>query len=377
MSKQMNFDSEHIEQLIYQRLAGDILPEENAELEAMIRERPEVQLLWNELSIAYNVYVAGKAADQIDKEAAWIKIQQQQSQPKGTLVYFKRWLVAASLILLAGIGFLAYQYLKSDNTSKTEFIELSLANGKTIRLQSNKQDLKVQGEHNTVNLSNGAVLADAQKDQIDVNAFNTLAIPHGKDYHLQLADGTEVWLNAATELQFPLAFIGDKRRVKIKGEAYFKVAHDASKPFIVETLQGDVQVLGTEFNIKNYPGEVMATSLVNGSIHLHPLEGDDLVLQPGMAFVTDKSNKTYIEPFNEMVTLGWMRGLYYFNNCPLEDIRGVLERWYNVQVAFKDGHGNKRFTGVLEKSKPLTFFLNNIAVSSGIPFDYSNNNVLF
>ncbi|MBN9299947.1 MAG: FecR domain-containing protein [Filimonas sp.] len=379
MSIHMNFDSDHIEQLIYRRLAGDILPEENAELESIIQKRDDVKQMWSEMSAAHRLYNAGQLADKIDTEKAWENIKAQvQPEQKARVFFFNRWVMAASVILLAGIGILSYKlWFGAGNSHKPEYIELSLANGKVIRLQSSKHDLTVQKGHSAVQLSNGAVLADAQKEQIDVNAFNTLAIPHGKDYHLQLADGTEVWLNAATELQFPLAFSGNTRRVKIKGEAYFKVAHDAAHPFIVETLQGDVQVLGTEFNVKNYPGEAMATSLVNGSIHLHPQVGEDILLQPGQAFVTDKSNKSYVEPFNEIVTLGWMRGLYYFNNCPLEDIRGVVERWYNVQVTFKEGHGNKRFTGVLEKNKPLTLFLNNISISSGIPFNYSGSNVLF
>ncbi len=376
MGIQMNFDSEHIEQLICRRLANDILPEENAELEAVLRESSDARQLWEQLSAASMVYRAGHELDKADNEAAWAKIKA-AVQPQAPVRHFRRWMLAASLVLLAGAGIVMYRLMGEKQKSRSAFIELSLANGKTIRLQSSRQDIQVLGGHSAVQLSNGTVLADAQKDMIDIHALNTLTIPHGKDYHLQLADGTEVWLNAATELQFPLAFTGSTRKVKIKGEAYFKIAPDATRPFWVETLQGDVQVLGTEFNTKNYPGETMATSLVGGSVQLHPLPGERMILKPGQSFVTDRSGKTTIEPFDEMVTLGWMKGLYYFNNCPLEDIRGVMERWYNVQVVFKDGHGSKRFTGVLEKNKPLTLFLHNIAVSSGIPFSFSDTTVSF
>ncbi len=167
--------------------------------------------------------------------------------------------------------------------------------------------------------------------------LRTLKTPRGMDLKVILPDGSEVWLNAESSLEFPTAFT-ETRHVELVGEAYFKVARDEQKPFIVSTDKMDVKVLGTEFNFRHYDTEQTQVALVNGSVEV--LRADDssehIVLNPGEAANLDNDGNISVHSVNVYAVNQWTKGFFYFQDKTLEAALQEIGRWYNVGVSFEN-----------------------------------------
>ena len=158
-----------------------------------------------------------------------------------------------------------------------------------------------------------------------------LSTPRGMDYKVILADGSEVWLNAESRIEFPTNFQGNERRVKLLGEAYFKVAPNEKSPFIVSTDQMEVRVLGTEFNLKSYSNEAAHVTLVKGSV-----EVGDMRLTPGQDAWYDKEGTIHVAEVDVYDVIQWKDGFFYFNDKSLVTVLRELGRWYNLGVIFRN-----------------------------------------
>lgn len=162
----------------------------------------------------------------------------------------------------------------------------------------------------------------------------TLSIPRGKSYHLVLDDNTEVWLNADSKLLYPNHFADNERIVELDGEAYFKVAKDAKRPFIVKSKYLTTKVLGTEFNFRAYNNNVGVT-LVEGRVAVQQNEGKETVLTPGQN-ATIVGDELQISDVDVRKFTSWVDGYFYFDEAKLEDIMKELGRWYNINIEFED-----------------------------------------
>ena len=160
-----------------------------------------------------------------------------------------------------------------------------------------------------------------------------LSTPRGMDYKVILADGSEVWLNAESRIEFPVNFQGNERRVKLQGEAYFKVARNEKAPFIVSTDQMEVRVLGTEFNLKSYANEAAHVTLVKGSV-----EVGDKRLTPGQDAWYDKEGTIQVAEVDVYDVIQWKDGFFYFNDKSLVTVLRELGRWYNLGVIFRNAN---------------------------------------
>jgi ferric-dicitrate binding protein FerR (iron transport regulator) len=218
----------------------------------------------------------------------------------------------------------------------------------------------------------------ARNTNIDPGAWNTLTVPAGKSYAFQMTDGSKIWINAVSELRFPLLFTQQERKLQLKGEAYFKVAHQATQPFIVQVNGLTVKALGTEFNIKSYNGESTFISLVNGSVSVENAKGERIILSPGEAVTVASSNSPLQkETFDETMVLGWMQGLYYYHNEKLQQIAVVAERWFDIQVKLKDpALASLRFSGAMDRNKPVNSFFSMLASTGDIRYDNNNGKIV-
>lgn len=161
-----------------------------------------------------------------------------------------------------------------------------------------------------------------------------VSVAYGEKKHLFLPDSSEVWLNAGTSIKYPRKFKKGKRLIQLDGEAYFSVKKDKSKPFIVETKQLHVKVLGTQFNIKAYSNEEKAiTTLTSGKVEVSTLQKDTRILTPNKQLVfhtnTSKVEVTEISPSE---TDSWIKGELIFSNAPLKEIIQTLERHFNIPI---------------------------------------------
>lgn len=203
--------------------------------------------------------------------------------------------------------------------------------------------------------------------------YNRLNVGRGYEYMLTLHDGTRVWMNSESVLEYPVTFTDGVRQVKLSGEAYFEVAHDAGRPFRVE-VDGrfDVEVLGTRFNVRAYPGDDRAeTTLVEGKVAV-----GGLVLQPSQQAVWHKDRETEVREVNVDYYLAWHEGWFYFNDERLEKALEQIGRWYDVDFTVSGEElRNRRVTGKLERFENLQVILDMLSVTSDCLFETNGRNV--
>ena len=233
-----------------------------------------------------------------------------------------------------------------------------------------------------VNVTNNKVSYILPEDSLCTQGspiFNTLQIPRGGEYFLTLADGTEVWLNAETEIRYPVQFTGDKRVVYLDGEAYFTVAPDKNKPFTVVSTHASVSVLGTQFNFRAYPNERdVQTTLVSGSVIMQSEKyKQQIKLVPGEQGVLEKNSaKLMKQEVNTYLYTAWKDGRFAFRDARLEDLFNILARWYDLSVFYQSPEAKDiRFTGDLNKTDDFKSILKIIEQNERVIFTVNQRTV--
>ena len=207
-------------------------------------------------------------------------------------------------------------------------------------------------------------------------SYNTITIPNGGQYQLILADGTKVWLNAASSLKFPTAFPGKQRTVELTGEAYFEVAKNKNQPFNVKTPTQTVQVLGTHFNINAYSNEpFVKTTLLEGSVNVSSA-GGSLLLKPGQqALLNNSGLATLKDDVDTDEAIAWRNGLFQFNDVDIKTIMRQVARWYDVDVEFKGQVPAYTFHGKISRNLNASTVLK-IFELSGINFTIEGRKII-
>ncbi|TKG94251.1 DUF4974 domain-containing protein [Puteibacter caeruleilacunae] len=203
--------------------------------------------------------------------------------------------------------------------------------------------------------------------------YTTVEAPFGQTAKATLPDGTEVYLNSGTTIKYANQFIGDERRVEISGEAYFDVASDKERFFIVDANDLQMKVYGTEFNVHAYPDEkIMHTTLIEGSLGLESTSGNELVrLKPGQDAAFDKeSRRLNVKNVNLDLYTSWKDGVITFRNESLKTIVTIMERWYDVEVIFNDKNlGDEVYSGTILKNRSATDMFDIMGVVVGFKYE--------
>lgn len=184
---------------------------------------------------------------------------------------------------------------------------------------------------------------------------HVLTVPRGDSFKVVLCDGTEVWLNANTNFVYPTAFVGNERVVSLEGEAYFKVAKDSKRPFIVKTPNIQTRVLGTEFNIRSYTPEDTHVVLINGKVEVSNAQGGTYTcLYPGEDAHLQSDGNFVLTEVDLDAYVYWKDGYFYFDDMTLKDIMQNLGRWYNVNIEFRNPEAmNYKMHFVANRTKDL------------------------
>ena len=296
--------------------------------------------------------------------------------------------VAASVLIACATG--AFYYLnhpiKSDQlaiTTSNRIVPggnkaiLTLGNGNTIVLTDQKSGLIAQQGAVRIDKTGAGRVAYQNSNNADQTAvtYNTITTPRGGKYEVNLPDGTMVWLDAASSIHFPTAFTGPKRIVSISGQAYFEVAHNRDKPFIVNEGKQSIEVLGTHFNVLGYDDEPqIKTSLLEGSIKIVESELSNLnsayirILKPGQQATIDR-NKTGINVrYADMDdAIAWKNNLFQFDNDNVKDILVQASRWYDFTIKYQGEIPNKKLKGNISRNVPIEKFLQILSMT-GIHF---------
>ena len=312
---------------------------------------------------------------------------------RGRQIGFRYWWKYAALFILPlGVALVLWQGMKNEPGEKHrqfsavsrpggERAILKLYDGKTVMLDSTMKSSLIAHEANVrIEMDSNHLLRYSSYDSIgitDTNKNNELIIPKGGEYQVVLADGTKVWLNSASRLIYPQSFMGKERRVVLSGEAFFDVAHDAERPFIVETSRMNVKVLGTRFNVNDYDdNEEVSTTLVNGSVEIVSGDQQAFRLVPGEQ-AYGKENELEKREVNVRLYTSWIDGKFLFNNTKLEEIAKQISRWYDVEIFFSSENVKKvRFTGAIVKFKPLDDLVRMIESTSQVRFSVKGKTIV-
>jgi len=247
---------------------------------------------------------------------------------------------------------------------------ITLANGKLIQLSDKKLGVVV-GED--LKYNDGAAVQGGDPDPVRSGALRskfisgsqlTASTAKGQTYQFTLPDGTKVWLNADSKLEFPSKFVNSKtRNVKLSGEGYFEVAKDKAHPFIVATDKQEVEVLGTHFNINSYDDEgSVKTTLLEGSVKVN-----EVVLKPGQQSVLE-AGKIAVENVDTEEAVAWKNGKFVFEYESIESVMRKLARWYNIDVVYEGSIGEKTFSGSISRSDNISKILEKITYTQNVHF---------
>ncbi|QJB33048.1 FecR domain-containing protein [Chitinophaga oryzae] len=358
--------------------AGTATPEEHAAFEQWIHEQPlqEVQSLLDEYTLLMEQHPVWLPANRELLDRMLRELDRQQPARIVSLPWWKRKrsLAAGVALLLAAGSYALWQYTASRQHTTTVAgivagstrATLQLADGTTIALDSTGTAGAAKPSH-VVKIAAG-LLQYNPRGETSATVYNTLTTPRGGQYQLLLQDGTRVWLNAASSIRFPVAFNGNERTVEVSGEAYFEVARQAGKPFIVKTGPMQVNVLGTRFIVSAYPEETqIRTTLAEGKVAV-TTGGNTLQLAPGQQSVLPKGSDAFtLRNADTDQELGWKDGRFIFNGN-IRDIMPQLERWYDIQVEYEGNISNQAFIGDISRNENLSEVLKILELTGKIHF---------
>ena len=400
--KMDRFQSHQIVQVILRVKYGVATDEEKRVFEDWIKAGEEHQALYDKM-----------ASDESLKEYLKLKLDYDQATDYGKLHAgilnslnkrnrqrrIKRYSLwagsAAAVLLVAGMFLFKYMEPSRDVITRKPYVAkmvsepkvqdkviLVLADGEKVGMTKIRQDSMRLGTAIVMGQEDRLVY-DSDSEQKDSVVFeeseiNKIITTTGGFYTLVLSDGTRVWLNSESELEYPVLFGKGKRVVKLTGEAFFEVTKDASRPFIVETNDIRTRVLGTSFNIKAYQNEpAIATTLFTGKVEVALLTDTlrRVVLVPGkQADLNLQTNHLSVGEVNLEHVIAWKEGMFMFNKENIEVVTRQIERWYGVKFIYEAGcHKYYTFNGYLSKDESLKTILDALTFTGGPKFKIDEN----
>lgn len=276
--------------------------------------------------------------------------------------------------------------LKNDIAPGGNKAILTLADGSAIVLDSAANGtIGQQGNIEVRKLNNGLLAYKINGKQVTENDeafYNTISTPRGGQYQVTLADGTMVWLNAASSIRFPVAFNGKERKVEITGEAYFEVAKNKVMPFKVKTSLSEVQVLGTHFNVNAYDDEAaVKTTLLEGSVKISAANQISKYLKPGQQALINNHSMglggriAVLDNADIEEAMAWKNGRFQFKSADLKSILRQISRWYDVDIVYK-GNVNLHFTGQLPRNNNASKVFEKLALTGEVHFKLDGKTII-
>jgi transmembrane sensor len=321
-----------------------------------------------------------------------LQVNIQTSQPEKTYT-LKRWIsVAAAVIILfsAGLIFINNQPRQHRLASRKERYKndiapgankavLTLANGSAIVLDQTIQNGVVTKQGQTIisKVSNGLLTYKAPATNDATIHYNTISTPKGGEYRVVLPDGTQVWLNAASSLKFPTAFVGKKRVVELIGEAYFEVAKNKKMPFSVSTKGVTVEVLGTHFNVNAYNDEAtIKTTLLEGSVKLYSGAGQIMLVPGQQSSFNKQARTTAVLKVDTEEAVAWKNGNFTFASEDIQSSLRKVSRWYDVDIDYQQNIPKKAIWGTVSRFGNVSEVLKMIELTGVAHFEISGRRII-
>ena len=390
----MDLYDENIARLIRHSLIGELSELERGELEAWLHDSEEHQVLFEKIKKEIRISSERSFFCSLNDEEAWQKFKIATRERKQR-VYIRKILTYAAVIVLplavvAGFWFLN-QEKNTPPMASGRVAEITPGKSRAVLITADQIVHELNGlqEQREIEVGNGMVIkqggANLEYDSLVVPvqeaalAMNTLKIPRGGEFRLKLSDGTNVYLNSASELKYPVCFDEKERKVYLSGEAYFEVTKDSDRPFYVETEELQIRVYGTEFNVNtNQPGKVH-TVLVNGKVGVKKrgMTGE-IMMKPGELASFDRKAGTFeVKEVDVRQYVLWKDGYFTFENESLEQILNTLSFWYDVDVFFQSESAKQLvFTGYMKRYSDISEILDAITDVVGVNFTINGKTII-
>ena len=390
--------------LIERYLKNELNPEESDRLKSWINEKDEHRDIWNRLTDPAQLENGMQYwKDHGDGEMYWnrlsAEISNKHNQKRRLLRRAMKYAaIIIPLLMVAGTARYLIVQGEHKNTIKKPSVlaenhlmpkgkvaQLILANGETVNLGEGPQkSITEQDGTKLYNQSSALSYTTGSHAGNPVTLYNQLITPRGGEYQVTLSDGTKVWLNAASSLRYPTQFNGKERKVYLSGEGYFEVAKNANLPFIVNTGNSDIRVLGTKFNVSAYPDDpVRKTTLAEGSVSVSLAEPDPtgsrpVLLAPGYeAVIKTNGREILVNKANLESVLAWKNGMFIFDGETLGSLMRKLSRWYNVDVEYGDETDTLlHFTGRIQRYENINSILHLIELTDKVKFILRSDKLL-
>ncbi|WP_052823316.1 FecR family protein [Neotamlana sedimentorum] len=391
----------HIFKLVSSYINNSISNVEFDELTEWINHNRENRQLFKDYLYLYKKTQSLKFAESLDTDKAWSKTIEKLNTPnalkveptkknkktKSNFKFFQIFKYASILVVFFTVGFYVYNNnfrAQSDTVKEINQITLQLENGDIQVLTEVKEDYLLNSKGEIVGEQKGNQLTYSKIKNQQELIYNTLTIPYGKHFEISLSDGTKVYLNAGSSLKYPVHFIhGHERKVFLNGEAYFDVEKDAKHPFIVNSGEMNVRVLGTEFNLSSYPEDKnIKTVLVEGAVSVYNAKDtytprSSTKLNPGFKASFNKGSKTVsIKKADLDMETAWVKGKIIFRRTLFSDIIKKLERQYNVSIENNNPEiGNQRFAASFD-NETIEEVLESFNANFNIDYTINENKII-
>ena len=373
--------------LIQKFLAGEITAEETEVLNLWINESPENKALFESLTTKASqqelmqAFHRSKELTPVAKQRIIEDLFGSDTVVRPMHHLWRRAAVAAAVLFVVAAGiYLLYPKQhrkpeqpeakvppKQDAEPGKYKAMLTLADGSKVVLDSAATGkLAQQGGTQVLNKDGQLVYEQATGPSKEV-LYNILSTARGQMYPVSLGDGSKVWLNSASSIRYPVSFTGNERRVTVTGEAYFEVAKNPAKPFIVTVEGMEVRVLGTHFNINAYRDDAqiqIKTTLVEGSVKITSASGKPTILQPGeQAAVSSAGAVAVVKDVNLEKEIAWKNALFIFDGDDVKTVMNQLARWYNIEVVYTGKIPDIKCYGIISMRRPVSNVLEVLQLS--------------
>lgn len=390
----MDLYDENIARLIRHSLTGELSEQERVELEAWLRDSEEHQVLFEKIKKEIRISSESSLFRSLNDEVAWQKFKTTTRERKRR-VYVRRILTYAAVIVLPLAVVAVFLFLNREKDTlpiaSERVVKITPGGPRAVLITADQtiHELNgVQGQRE-IEVEKGVVIkqggANLEYDSLVASvqevalAMNTLRVPRGGEFRLKLSDGTNVYLNSASELKYPVRFDEKERKVYLSGEAYFEVTKDSNRPFYVITEEVQVRVYGTEFNVNTHqPGKVH-TVLVDGKVGIKKrgMTGE-ITMKPGELASFDRNAGTFeVKEVDVRQYVVWKDGYFTFENESLEQILNTLSLWYDIDVFFQSESAKQLvFTGYMKRYNDISEILNAITEVVGVNFTINGKTII-
>lgn len=375
-------EKDRINALIAKYFDGTITDEERAELMRSYDLQSDQDIEWMADSLYEPDLIKQRMLLNI-REEIFPKNVRRKNRPLYQFIY-----TAAALFIITAAGWLFFRapekLVTAEQQTQTAKIKpgsnkavLTLASGGQIVLDHIRPGKMVDKDGvRILKTKEGQVVFTVIANASKTPQLSTISTPKGGQYEVVLPDGTKVWLNSASSIQFPTAFTGKERRVSLQGEAYFEVAKNKAMPFKVKTDFQEIEVLGTHFNVMAYDNESsIKTTLLEGSVKVFSKDGGAL-LKPGQQAELNKSNRRLaVQEVSTKAAVAWKNGIFMFAHEDMRSILNKISRWYDVEIIYKNTSTDHRYSGNISRFDEVTEVLKTMEMTGTVHFEIKGRRI--